>query len=486
MNHTALTSRYRLGFALSLPLWARMVLITAMLGCAAVASAQVKESVIYSFQGGSDGATPVGSIVIDKAGNIYGATVYATPCSKSLQCGSVYQLSPPQRTGGMWTETTLYNFRGHDNGDGGSPEGGLIQDAAGNLYGTTGYGGTGPCILLGTPTGCGTVYELVRPKQPGGKWIERVLYSFQGNQDGQFPMGDLVFDKRGNLYGATWFGGGKGTSCNPLYPYCGTVFKLTPPRSTDRTGAWKEEVLHSFDGVETGDGGNPNGGLLVDTKSSAIYGTTVIGGYNCPHNSGQGCGTVFRLSPSDHGDVPWTEEVLHEFGSDGDGAGPNGNLAFDASDNLYGTTEGGGKSPSPTGTVFRFAHQPDGRFEERIVHSFADGYDGGLPQAGVIFGADGNLYGNTASGGANGGGTLFRVLVENGVFQPLYQFQAPPDGSFPHSPVTFGPRGNLFGTTTYGGSGQACGNTHCGTVFMAGSQTQVVSTTSREKEEGRR
>ncbi|MBZ5574914.1 MAG: hypothetical protein LAO09_23925, partial [Acidobacteriia bacterium] len=440
-------------------------LITAMLGCAAVASAQVKESVIYSFQGGSDGATPVGSIVIDQAGNIYGATVYATPCSNSLQCGSVYQLSPPQQPGGKWTETTLYNFRGHDNGDGGSPEGGLIQDAAGNLYGTTGYGGTGPCILLGTPTGCGTVYELVRPKQPGGKWIERVLYSFQGNQDGQFPMGDLVFDKRGNLYGATWFGGGKGTSCNPLYPYCGTVFKLTPPRSTDRTGAWKEEVLHSFEGLERGDGAQPNGGLVLD-KTGAVYGGTKYGGSNSPVCAPYGCGVVFRLTPPANNSGAWTATMLHQFENrPHDGAGANGDLII-FNNAIYGTTLGGGNGGA--GTVFQLESPNHGdTWLETLLYTFQFGNIPGFPQAGLSIDAKGKILCVAGSGGAYFDGAIvqFKPGPEWALID-LYDFQGPPaDGESPTGKLIFDLHGNAYGVTQLGGSSPACGN-GCGTVFL--------------------
>lgn len=278
-----------------------MILALVVAGISPSAFAQAKESVLYSFQGGADGAGPVGSIVMDKAGNIFGATSYTNPCITSLQCGSVYELSPPQQPGDPWIETTLYDFQGFSHGDGGSPEGGLVQGADGNLYGTTAYGGHGPCLVLGSAVGCGTVYELVRPQKPGGAWKEKVLYSFQGNQDGQFPIGDLVFHKRGNLYGATWFGGGQGTTCDPLYPYCGTVFELTPPRTTGKN-VWTETVLHSFAGVDAGDGGQPNGGLVFGADG-ALYGTAYLGGIDCTHDSGQGCGVLFRLAPSPNGET---------------------------------------------------------------------------------------------------------------------------------------------------------------------------------------
>jgi len=235
--------------------------------------------VLYSFQGDLDGATPVGAVVFDSRGNLYGATQYGgnDNCSPMAACGTVYQLTP--QADGSWTETVLYVFKGKASNDGEYPEGGLIADSAGNLYGTAAYGGTGSCVLLGNTGGCGVVFELSPPQQKGGARTETILYSFQGGNDGYVPWGDLVFDKSGNLYGSTIFGGGQGTSCDAFYQYCGTVFKLSPPKK--QGGKWTEKVLHSFAGVatgqQTGDGANPNGGLVLDGKG-AVYGTTCYGG----------------------------------------------------------------------------------------------------------------------------------------------------------------------------------------------------------------
>jgi uncharacterized protein YceK len=166
--------------------------------------------------------------------------------------------------------------------------------------GTTGYGGAGGCKLGGGLVGCGTVFELSPPQQQGGTWTETVLYSLQGDTDGYFPAGDLIFDKQGNIYGATQFGGGFG-DCNPFYGFCGTVYKLIRPKT--KGDVWTEEVLHSFRGTDldtlTGDGANPNGGLIFDSKG-AIYGTTFRGGSSvpiCGNTAPLGCGTVFKLVP---------------------------------------------------------------------------------------------------------------------------------------------------------------------------------------------
>ncbi len=133
------------------------------------ASAEWKEKVLYSFQGGAnDGASPAGGVVFDKAGNLYGATTDGGGECPPAQCGIVFQLAPPVKKGDPWTENVIHIFEGNGSGDGNTPAGSVILDSAGNLYGTTGYGGTGNCVLLGTKVGCGTVYELSPPRQKGG------------------------------------------------------------------------------------------------------------------------------------------------------------------------------------------------------------------------------------------------------------------------------------------------------------------------------
>ena len=159
---------------------------------------------------------PAGGVVFDAAGNLYGATREVVRILRSLSVWNSYELSPGAKKDSPWTETVLYIFKGNGVGDGNTPAGSVIMDSAGNLYGTTAYGGTGNCVLLGTKVGCGTVYELSPPAQKGGAWTETVLYSFPSPKEGYLPNGDLVFDSVGNLYGATMFGGGQGTTCNPF------------------------------------------------------------------------------------------------------------------------------------------------------------------------------------------------------------------------------------------------------------------------------
>jgi hypothetical protein len=150
-----------------------LALFAVALTVAVPTSASWNEKVLYSFQGGTDGQLPVGSIVFDSAGNLYGATTQggATNCSPLADCGTVFQLTPPPKQGDPWTETVLYTFKGAKYSDGDEPAGGLLIDSKGNLYGTTAYGGTGDCVLLGVEGGCGTVYELSPPSEKGGTWL---------------------------------------------------------------------------------------------------------------------------------------------------------------------------------------------------------------------------------------------------------------------------------------------------------------------------
>jgi len=431
------------------------------------ASAGWKEKVLYSFQGGSDGSTPAGGVVFDKAGNLYGATTDggATNCSPVGYCGTVYQLAPPAKEGEPWKETILRVFKGKASNDGELPEGGVIADASGNIYGTTAYGGTGDCVLLGIKGGCGTVYEFSPPQKKGGAWTYAILYSFKGGKDGYNPYGDLVFDNAGNIYGATYFGGGKGTTCDPgYYQYCGTVFKLSPPKN--KGGKWTEQVLHSF--ANGTDGANPNGGLVIGS-TDAIYGTTAAGGnQTCKTAGSVGCGTVFELKPPTKKGGVWTEKTLHRFNGQ-DGANPAAGVVFGGNGDLYCTAANGGGGNSPSGSAVQLVPHSDGSWTEHMLHSFQDEGDGSDLQSGLVFDSMGNLYGTASGGGTVGGGTLFR-LRPNGkswAFTALYDFGAAPDGFYPSGNLIFDAAGSIYGTTQDGGGVQACGSYGCGTVFRA-------------------
>ena len=422
-----------------------------VLALASPASAKWKEKVLYSFQGGSDGQTPAGGVVFDKAGNLYGVTNEGGSTCPSPGCGTVFQLAPPTQKGESWTETIIHGFNGTD---GSIPVGGAIIDGNSNLYGTTAYGGSGTCLLFGDNVGCGVVYELSPPTKKGGQWTYTVLYNFQGGKDGLFPWGNLVFDHYGNLYGATQFGGGKGTTCNQYFDgNCGTVFELSPPKQ--KGGAWKERILHSFagvaDGKQIGDGANPNGGLILDS-AGRIYGTTYFGGHNQPGicaggAGGTGCGTVFELIPPAKKAGAWKEKLIYLFQGGQDAATPAAGVTFGMNHDLYGTTVFGPQNGY--GTIFEVV-KPSGKahvWKDKLLYRFSNGKDGSGPEASLVADAHGDLYG-TARDGNPTSGSVFKVAPPkkeggNWVFSVLYGFTSAPDGANPTASLVFDKQGNL-------------------------------------------
>ena len=451
------------------------ILLALVTFASTLSAAEWKEKVLYSFQGGTnDGALPVGGVVFGTQGNLYGVLQFYGPGScgpLANECGAVFQLAPPAHQGDPWTETLIYEFQGKGGNDGESPNGGLVIDGQGNLYGVTAYGGAGDCVLLGVPAGCGTVYKLSPPKQNGGAWKETILYSFPTAKQGYFPNGNLAFDKAGNLYGATTYGGGKGTTCDSFYQYCGTVFELSPPKT--KGGKWTEKVLHAFAGgpagKKFGDGAEPNGGLVLDSKG-AVYGTTYFGGDEAGECNGGvggiGCGTVFKLVPPTGKGGLWTGKVLYRFNGQ-DGGNPPAGMVVGGNGDIYCTAFGGGGGNFPSGAVVQLVPHSNGTWTEHVLHSFQDNGDGGEPRSGLVFDSKGNLYGTATAGGTGEGGTIFRLRLTGDAwaFTTLYNFTGAPDGAYPSGSLIFDAAGNLYGTTADGGAGQGCGDYGCGTVF---------------------
>jgi uncharacterized repeat protein (TIGR03803 family) len=320
----------------------------------------------------------------------------------------------------------LYPFNSASIGlsDGAWPESAVVRDSAGNLYGTTFFGGTGSGCDINVG-GCGVVFKL----DPAGK--ETVLHIFGGAHDGWNPTASLTLDSAGNLYGTTQFGG--------QYGY-GTVFKIDP--------ASHETILHSF--RRGSDGANPNAGLVEDASGN-FYGTTRYGGVGC---NTQGCGTVFKISPSGQ------ETILYRFRDGADGANPLGAVAVDSSGDVYGTTWVGGVFNY--GTVFRI----DMCGAEKVLHHFSGGSDGANPIGGVTLDQAGNLYGSTSAGGAFLG-TVFTVNSA-GNESVVYAFAGGLDGAYPYSNLILDASGNLYGTASQGGSAGA------GSVFEISGGTLTV------------
>jgi uncharacterized repeat protein (TIGR03803 family) len=229
------------------------------------------QRVLHSFGSGSDGNFPSGNLVVGPGGVLYGTTAYGGAAG----LGTVFALAPPPIDSGQpWHETVLYDFKGGI--DGSYPYAAIVIGKDGAFYGTTEYGGTGPCTNTHLPSGCGTVFSLT--PHGGGVWIEAVLHSFGGLPDGVYPRSPLTLGDVGVIYGTA--GGG---SFN-----LGLVFSLTPP-TAGSPDAWAETVLHNFTGIAAGEG--LEGGVTIGANG-VIYGTTLSGGTgNCP----SGCGTVFSL-----------------------------------------------------------------------------------------------------------------------------------------------------------------------------------------------
>lgn len=328
------------------------------------------ETVLYSFSPKPEYTfDQVSGVVFDKAGNLYGTT----SLGGIKNHGRVFELI--RQADGSWAEKVVHDF--DNNGtDGYTPLGGVILDSSGNLYGTTAYGGTGGCAS----TACGIVYELT-PK-PNGVWAEKILYNFTPGAGGTNPYFGLTFDTAGNLYGTTEYGGVDGS---------GVAYELMPAGG----GAWSESVIHSF-------GSGPDTGFpqSLTFYNGNIYGETA--------NGGSGDGNVFELSPAVDGG--WNETILANFPyGNGDGAPelPTGNVVFDASGNIYGASQGGS---GLSGTVFELTPGQDGTWDETILYNFNDlGTAGADPIGGLIMDSRGNLYGTTQYGGAYDAGTVFEV-----------------------------------------------------------------------------
>lgn len=411
------------------------------------------ESVLYSFGSTpTDGFGPAGPLLIDGSGNLFGTTSEgsATPCDGGNVngCGIVFELT---KSSNGYSENVLYSFGSNSAiTDGASPYAGLMSDAAGNLYGTTVWGGTLSAQCAGLDigiNGCGTVFELV--KSPTG-YTEKVIYSFTG-LDGANPYAGVTMDSAGNLYGTTYNGG----SCS-----LGAVFELVKS-----SGSFAERTLHSF-GCTSSDGWYPNGTLFIDAAGN-LYGTAESAG-DLP---ACGCGIVFELVNSSGN---YAEKVLYSF-TGPDGQIPSGGLISNSSGDLYGATQAGGAygygpvyGSNGYGTVFELVNS-SGNYTEKVLYSFKGptGGDGQTPVGSLITDLSGNLYGTTREGGPEcepqGCGIVFELVNSSGAYTEkiLHTFGAPGDGENPSAPLVADSVGNLYGTTSVGGTGTC----FCGTVF---------------------
>jgi len=370
--------------------------------------------ILHNFSGGPDGEWPLGGLIADSDGNLFGVTLSGGGvggCSAGTGCGTVFKISPKGE------EAVLYAFAG--GADGTRPEDSLVRDVIGSLYGVTQEGGSD--CTPGDTSGCGTVFKI----SPSG--AHTILHVFTGgSRDGKGPNGSLILDSVGNLYGTTGYGGGSG--CINGYG-CGTIYKLAPSE--------KETLLYRFQG--TTDGAQPVAGLLRDSSGN-LFGTTYYGGYfGGGFCSLYGCGVVFEL-PSGG-----SEQVLHAF-KQSDGYFPDTGLIQDAKGNLYGATY------SLQATLYRLS--PAAKLTTLFKFNDDDA-NGTLPFGDVLIDTAGDLFVNNNHGGTHiqcdsGCGTLFE-LTADGTASPLHEFgDGAQDGYYPARNLLR--RGKkIYGVTTYGG-----------------------------------
>jgi uncharacterized repeat protein (TIGR03803 family) len=327
-------------------------------------------SPLYNFTGQEDGGAPIAGVVFGPNGTLYGTTEFGGhDCGEG--CGTVFNLRPPATICKTilcpWTETVTYGFNG--SGDGANPGyGDLTFDQAGNIYGTTYFGGNNNAD--------GVVYELT---PANGGWTESAIHTFNGTSDGANPYSSVIFNAAGNLYGTTFAGGAHGY---------GTVFQLTPSGS-----GWAENTLYAFQ--SSTDGGKPFGGVVFDNAGN-LYGATSSGG------AGSG-GTAYELMPSNGS---WIFGLLYSFTGSANLPGAYDSLTMDAAGNLYGTTTKDGAHAA--GSVFKLT-PANGGWTETDVYDFASGSGGAVPYGSVLIDTSGNLYGTASAGGANGYGVIWEI-----------------------------------------------------------------------------
>jgi uncharacterized repeat protein (TIGR03803 family) len=377
--------------------------------------------VLYNFAGGSDGSQPMSRLTADGKGNYYGTTSNGKGPQCALSgCGTVFELSP-NGTGG-WNETVLYDFTGTTDPTS-SP---VTLDGAGNLYGTEGgqYG---------------NVFEL---SPSGSGWTHKVLYSFfLGGTDGAGPVGGVIMDHAGNIYGTTYVDNAR----------IGTVFELSPSG-----GTWTKREIY-VDKIKS------IAGLTMDSEGNIFFTDSAA---------------VFELSPNNSGG--WNANVIHTFTRDPPGGlNAQGTLVLDQAGNVYGTTTNGGVGP---GTVFELSPGADG-WTENVLYSFKGigKSDGANPHAGIVFDEAGNIYGTTLFGGKDNVGIVFELVAPTspgGGYSEriLWNFDGA-SGANPFSSLVVDKAGHLYGTASYGGTG--CSPGGCGVVYeVTPAETTATTLTS--------
>lgn len=331
------------------------------------------ETVLYTFRGKGDGGGPMGSLIADKTGALYGLA----STSAGANAGTAFKLSPPASGVGKWTFTRLHAFT--DAADGGFPIGALVAGPNGVLYGTTSAGALG----------FGTVFSLTPPSGGGTRWGLSTLYSFTNANDGGAPIAGVARAKDGTLYGTTLGGGAD---------RLGVIFSLTPPAKGQTK--WTEQTLYTF---ALDNGAQPAAAPILDAQGN-LYGTASEGGaFNA--------GLVWELSPPAAGGTIWTETAIYNFTGRKDGGFLVSSLLLDKGGRLYGTSASGIR-PRNGGVMFRLTPPTDGggNWTFHGLHTFRGGNDGQLLFAAPIFDGANMLVTTTRDGGSNDLGTVVSVV----------------------------------------------------------------------------
>ena len=416
----------------------------------ATSTTNFTSNTLVSFNGTNGESPYYGSLIRNAAGDLFGTTEYggANDTGTVFELVNIGSVSSPVYSG---TPTTLWSFT--DGNDGGYPYAGLFSDAAGNLFGTTEYGGAG---------GAGTVFELVNSgsvSNPIYSNAPTTLYSFTGGNDGGYPYAGLISDAAGDLFGTTSYDGANGD---------GTVFELVNSGSVSSPVYGTLTTLWSFTGGT--DGSEPESGLTSNAAGD-LFGTTYYGGAN-------NAGAVFELVNSGTASSPiysGTPTTVWSFIGGSDGGYPVAGLISDAAGDLFGTTPYGGDTPGPygygLGTVFELVNVGTASSPvystSTTLWSFTGGSDGDFPYGPLIRDAAGDLFGTTEYGGTSGYGTVFELVNNGTASSPVYGTLTTlwsftytgSDGAYPYAGLTIDAAGNLFGTTESGGT------SYDGTVF---------------------
>jgi uncharacterized repeat protein (TIGR03803 family) len=400
---------------------------------------------LWTFTNAASGLDAPMGVVPGRNGKLYGPAV-----SGGYGVGGVFELIPPTVATGFWTANYIYSFSKR-NGDGANAWS-LTVGQDGVLYGTTQYGGTGPCQIPGH-SGCGTVFSLTPPSTEGGQWTEQILHSFGStSMDGTAPL-QLTVGNGGALYGTTQTGGVSDG---------GTVFRLSPPTAG---GDWTESIIYRFTG-ESGDGSNPSGGVVM--VKGALYGVTMFGGAN-------GYGTAFGLTPPASPSDQWVETILFSFPGGVDTVNSPINGVIPGPGGVFYGTTALNSAGGAIAAIYQLTPPPSagGAWTMLTLYEFPTEIPPTPPLlSDLALGPNGALFGTTVQRGAYGGGEVYSLVPPAGpsaawTYKVLYNFPFGAAGSNPSCATLVGwcGAGLIVGGSALYGTTSGLDSLEAGTVF---------------------